>query len=324
LLGIEAHPNFTPAAVDLRDRAGVFDLINTVQPEVVFHLGAVATVSACARAIPTAVDVNVVGTLNVVEACRQLRIVQRLVHVSTDHVFGNVREDQVPIPEGHPIAFHGPYDTSKSMAEMLLRGCYAHSAGYLPLWCITRCANAFGYGDTAQRRVIPNFIRYALSDGMIPLTTRRTGRQFIHVLDAVSGYILAAAHLDQIDTKADATIPTFHFSVETYGDGQPFLRIRELADKIATLTGARVIELPGCVDFLPNENPVQGLSCGKARDLLVWRPQIPFDDALADMVRWYRTESEAGRRRLIRAAVEAAADRLRCALDRPRRATVTV
>src|SRR5262249_2027469 len=153
LLGIEKHPNFLAVNLDIRDRSGVFDLINAFQPEIIFHLAALATVAACARAPATAIEVNVFGTLNIIEPCRQLKIVQRLVHGSTDHVFGPVREGQVPIPEDWPVSYHGPYDSTKSMGEILLRGCYASSEGYLPLLCITCCANAWGYGDTTQGRV---------------------------------------------------------------------------------------------------------------------------------------------------------------------------
>ena len=129
-----------------------------------------------------------------------------------------------------------PDDTSKSAMELMVR-CY-HSTYWaeLPAIGITRCANVFGFGDTNQRRVVPLFVRSAVCDGTIPLKFSMSGRQFIHITDAVVGYIKAASSLDEggvVEKRGKEEpegrspfTPTYHFAIENYdGTSDPYIRM---------------------------------------------------------------------------------------------------
>lgn len=171
-----------------------------------------------------------------------------------------------------------------------------------------------GPGDVCARRVVPVFLQKALHDKVVPLTTRLNGRQFIPVTDCVAGYIMAMSKLGELpQTNADGrgVVPTLHFALETYaGTPEPFLRIEDLAKIVAGLTGARVEEQPGCVDFMPNENPVQGLECRRTRELLGWAPRQDFEMALTELVEFYRANGRRERVRIIRRTLDAAAEHL--------------
>jgi nucleoside-diphosphate-sugar epimerase len=281
------------------------------------YLAAKAVVTACLRDPVRAFEVNVLGPTYILEACRELRLCSRLLICSTDHVFGPVPEAAVPLPEEHPLLRQGgPYDGSKAAMEVLVRCLYSTYREALPLLCLTRCANVFGYGDTTQRRVIPHLIHRGLSTRKVPLTTKMNGRQFLAVEDAAAGYILAMSKLGDIsqDQAGPPEVPTFHFAIERYAEtdtDRPFVRIRDLASMIADLTEAQVEESPGCVDFMPHENPVQGLSCARTRQQLGREPALDFKPAVARLVQFLRPETTHGARvRLIHDAVEAAAEQL--------------
>jgi dTDP-D-glucose 4,6-dehydratase len=245
---------------------------------------------------------------------------------STDHVFGDVAEEDIPVKETHSVNYAGPYDTSKANAELVTR-CYQKTYPQeMPKTCITRCANVFGYGDTAPRRIIPEFIQKALQSKRIDYRTSMNGRQFVHVADALTGYILAISCLDHPSIVKEAThrVPTFHFSLADYRRMSPlegaaddetrdfFIRVRDLAKLIASLTGAEAMhqELAGnaldevlakmpegdtkervrCtrkIEYAPNENPVLGLSCENAKRFLGWSPNKDFRKCLQDLVGWY-------------------------------------
>jgi CDP-glucose 4,6-dehydratase len=319
LLALDCARNFHPLPTDVLDRRDLDEQINRCRPEVVFHLAGVATVPDCNEDPRRAFDVNVGGAVNLLEACRRSRFVKRLLLCSTDLVFGPVAEDEIPLPEDSSLGIGAPYETSKACMEMWARTYYDTYRAELPLMCVTRSANVFGYGDTAPRRVIPRFIGGGINSGKVVLTARRNGRQFVHVSDAVAGYVLAVSALDRVRDEADGCLPTFHFAIEHYEyTDRPFLRIGKLAQVAAEITGAVVEEDEDCVDYMPNENPVQGLSCSRTAELLGWKPAKEFGKALAELAEWYRLEKEPGRRaELIRAEVERAVLSIREPVSQP-------
>src|SRR5262249_27585447 len=106
-------------------------------------------------------------------------------------------------------------------------------------------------------------------------------------------------------------VPTFHFSYESYlNTNRPYLRIEELASRVAELTGTEVRESPGCVDVLPGENPAQALSCAQTRWQIGWQPSRGFEQALSELVEFLRLSNRSERVQFICDAADAAAERL--------------
>ena len=288
---------------DVSDRQQVYDLVNSVEPDVIFHLAAKALVPVSLRDPRRTFEVNIMGTLNIVEACRQLKIGNRMLICSTDHVFGDIDPQKLPkggFDEKSRVSYSGPYDTSKATMELMVRSYHKTYWSELPAIGITRCANVFGYGDTNQRRVIPLFVSSAVRDHLIPLRFRMSGRQFIHVTDAVAGYIKAASMLDEGGTNAkrgnnmprerSPFTPTFHFAIERYEESgasnEPYIRMEKLAKLIGSQFKASIDD-SHCVDYPENENKIQALNCQNTRASLQWEPKKRFADSLASLGSWY-------------------------------------
>lgn len=295
-------------SADISDRQQVYDLVNSVEPEVIFHLAAKALVPVSLRDPRRTFEVNFMGTLNIIQACRTLKVCKRLLICSTDHVFGNVDPQQLPekgFDERSRVSYSGPYDTSKAAMELMVR-CYHYSYWpELPEIGITRCANVFGFGDTNQRRVVPLFVQRAVTNKTIPLKYRKSGRQFIHVTDAVAGYARAASTLNgggffdkvgkQRPEDRSPCTPSFHFANETYeGSTEPYIRMQALAEQVAALFSARVDDT-GCVDYPPNENKIQALDCQVTRQALGWQVRKAFKAALKELGEWYSNEDDRTR-----------------------------
>lgn len=285
--------------VDISDRQQVYDVINSIAPDVIFHLAAKAQVPVSLRDPRRTFEVNIMGTLNILEACRELGLGKKIsiLIVSTDHVFGATEDGQLPeggYNESSRVSYGGPYDTSKSAMELCVRSYHSTYRDELPNIGITRAANVFGLGDVAFRRVIPVFIKSAIEKGIVPLTCRKNGRQFIHVEDIIEGYIRAASILKQENLKKDKSpfTPTFHFAIQDYAKGENFIRIEELANIVGQHFNATVKELDGCVDFAPQENPVQALNCDLTFKKLDWKPKISLPDGIANLKTWYTTQNE--------------------------------
>ncbi|MGA3370371.1 MAG: NAD(P)-dependent oxidoreductase [Terracidiphilus sp.] len=303
LLGMDAA--VTPVSLDITDRQAVYDMINTVEPDVIIHLAAKAIVPVGLRDPRRTLDVNIMGTLNLIEACRRLHLCNRILVCSTDHVFGNVKPDKLPpkgFDESARVSYGGPYDTSKAAMELVVRMYHSTYRRELPAIAITRCANVFGFGDTGPRRVIPLFVTTAKA-GTIPLKYRLNGRQFIYITDAIAGYIRAVSSLpdahtadfpDGAEAKSPFT-PTFHFAIERYpGTDNPYVRMEALAQLVTERVGGRVDET-NCVDYAEGENRVQALDCSTTRLGLSWAPQVPIEEGIDKLNSWYASVGDEAR-----------------------------
>jgi CDP-glucose 4,6-dehydratase len=310
----ELNKKMTTLRADISVYQEAADVLNAVEPEAIFHLAAKAQVPVALRDPKRTFSVNVMGTLNILEACRVLGIGGRLLVVSTDHVFGNPKPEDVPTDgfvETAPVTFSGPYDTSKSAMELCVRSYYSNYRSELPAIGITRAANVFGYGDVATRRVIPNFLQSGFDRGEIPLRYRQNGRQFIDVADIVEGYIRAAAALNP---DADE-VETFHFAIQRYPestDGRNFVRIHELAEVCRSLfRTAKVVETPDCQDWAPHENQEQALNCDATSNRLNWHPSTGLREGLVELKEWYDPRLESSRGDLIKGKSGNVVERLR-------------
>ena len=305
---IDLDSRITKVTGDITNSQKVSDMINSIEPDVIFHLAAKALVPVALRDPRRAFDVNIMGTLNIVEACRRTSVASRILITSTDHVFGSVKPNRLPkrgFPENSRVSYSGPYDTSKSAMELLVRSYHSTYWSELPAIGITRCANVFGFGDVNQRRVIPLFLSSSVTSGHIPLKYRNNGRQFIHITDAIAGYIRAASILNEGSSKEklgssspneipndisgrSPFTPTFHFAIESYENtSEPYIRMNALADIVARLFNAEVRETSDAIDFAPKENPIQAINCKETRSSINWEIRKPLQDALTEAGAWY-------------------------------------
>ena len=303
-LGIQ--PQVTHYYADIANFSEVHHVIANVRPDVIFHLAATALVPVALRSPLQTYETNVMGTANIIEACRQLKVCQQLLICSTDHVFGdppNASKSFVH-PPGDSVGFAGPYDTSKAAMELMVRSYYANYYTELPAIGITRSANVFGPGDTNQRRVIPAFLQSALRDQVIHLKYRKNGRQFIHVTDVIAGYIRAASVLEKdrflvkslrrkgLTGMNGIVTPTFHFAIETYEEtADPYLRLESLAQIISGIVPCAIDDTE-TETWAPNEIRNMALNCSETRKTLNWQTLRTLTEGLGERADWYRAGND--------------------------------
>ena len=153
--------------------------------ETVFHLAAQAIVGT-ARANPKSTfEINVGGTVNLLEAARQAPRVKQILIASSDKAYG--AHDALPYNEDTPLRGRHPYDCSKSCADLIAQS-YAWTYG-LPVG-ITRCGNLYGGGDLNWNRLIPGTIR-SVFEGNAPVirSDGKFTRDYLYVEDGVSAYV---------------------------------------------------------------------------------------------------------------------------------------
>ncbi|MFW5428175.1 GDP-mannose 4,6-dehydratase [Bacillus pumilus] len=256
----------------LEDMQTIERALGEYEIDTVFHLAAQAIVGVANRHPVSTFEANILGTWNVLEACRRQPLIKRVIVASSDKAYGD--QEQLPYDEDMPLNGKHPYDVSKSCAD-LISHTYYNTYG-LPV-CITRCGNLYGGGDLNFNRIIPQTIQLVL-EGKAP-EIRSDGtfiRDYFYIEDAVKAYLLLAEKMEEKGLAGEA----FNFSNEIQ------LTVLELVDKILKATGSEL--KPRILNQGTHEIKHQYLSAEKARKLLDWKPDYSIDEGLEKTIEWYR------------------------------------
>ena len=256
-------------AGDLEDEDAVRKAVDGV--EVVFHLGALISIPYSYRHPLEVAKTNLLGTMNVLLACRDLKV-KKIVHISSSEVYGTAI--QVPISESHPLQGQSPYSASKIGADKLAESFFC--AFGLPVVTV-RPFNTYGPRQST-RAVIPVIITQALTQDKIHLGNLDTIRDFTFVQDTVAGMV-KAAEVDGVEGK-----------VLNLGTGQE-IRIGELAEKIIQKTGCNVEIIIDSDRLRPQASEVMRLISDNslARKSLGWGPKITLDEGLDRTIEWMKS-----------------------------------
>lgn len=172
---------------DITDYDCLRGIISRYEIDTVFHFAAYSIVRISARDPMTTYNVNVMGTVNLLEAIRNVgTTVRRIVVASSDKAYGDI---EIPYRESQLLDPTNTYDTSKACMDMISR---TYALNYDMPIVVTRCSNIYGPGDTNLSRLIPNTIR-RIFNGEAPTVyedVARMEREFIHIADVVSAYDL--------------------------------------------------------------------------------------------------------------------------------------
>ena len=274
--GDDVKGKFEVFAGDIRDPNGVRTAMKGCDE--VLHLAALIAIPYSYHSPDTYVDTNIKGTLNIVQAARDLGV-SKVVHTSTSEVYGTARF--VPITEDHPLQGQSPYSASKIGADQIAMSFFT-SFG-TPV-VVLRPFNTYGPRQSA-RAVIPTIItQIANGKRQIKLGAVHPTRDFNYVTDTVAGFMAA---LD-----SDRGIGEF------INIGSNFeISIGDTARTIGEVMGLEVEILMDEQRLRPEKSEVERLwaANGKARELLGWQPQYRgldgFRRGLAETVAWFTQPS---------------------------------
>ncbi|KAF1679097.1 sugar dehydratase [Bacillus sp. SKDU12] len=255
----------------LEDMAVMERALGEYEIDTVFHLAAQAIVGVANRNPISTFEANILGTWNILEACRKHPLIKRVIVASSDKAYGD--QENLPYDENMPLQGKHPYDVSKSCAD-LISHTYFHTYG-LPV-CITRCGNLYGGGDLNFNRIIPQTIQLVLNGEAPEIRSDGTFvRDYFYIEDAVQAYLLLAEKMEENNLAGEA----FNFSNEIQ------LTVLELVEKIMKKMNSNL--KPKVLNQGSNEIKHQYLSAEKARKLLNWTPAYTIDEGLEKTIEWY-------------------------------------
>jgi CDP-glucose 4,6-dehydratase len=263
---------------DIRDVTALHKAVHAAQPEIVFHLAAQPLVRYSYQAPAETYAVNVMGTINLLEAVRGVAGVRAVVNVTTDKCYEN-RERNEPYVEDEALGGYDPYSSSKACSELVTS---AYRRSFMESLAVglasARAGNVIGGGDWSNDRLVPDFLR-AIDAGMT-LMIRYPGaiRPWQHVLEPLSGYLCLAERL--------AT--DVHFA-QAWNFG-PYEKdacsVQWIVDKLCLSIAGSTWQCE--TGQQPHEAGTLKLDSAKARQQLGWRPRWNLDTALEKTVAWHQ------------------------------------
>lgn len=276
---------------DIRDQAALAEAMRVSGADTVFHLAAQSLVRPSYRDPVETYDVNVMGSLKVLECVRRAGGVKAVVMVTTDKCYRN-NEWAWGYREIDPLGGHDPYSSSKGAMELMVD---SYRSSYFPASTYTahgtavatvRAGNVIGGGDWSEDRLVPDLVRAFSSGGIARIRNRHAIRPWQHVLQPLRGYLTLA---ERLAASGPAYAEAWNFG-PSESDCRP---VGALAKTVMGLWGeANLVD--ETEPDAPHEAHFLKLDSAKAQSRLGWRPSCGLEEALRMTVEWYRVFYQGG------------------------------
>ena len=274
---------------DIRDSAALRRIVMDTRPEVVFHLAAQALVRQSYRDPLQTWSTNVMGTANLLDACRQVPCLRAILVVTTDKCYES-QEWPWGYREIDRLGGHDPYSASKAGAELVAASYRSSFFGFAdaPLLATARAGNVIGGGDWADDRLIPDLVRAIAAGKPLEIRSPDATRPWQHVLESLSGYLVLGQRL----LAGDAAMA----GAWNFGPGaEANQTVSSVLDRMAALWPA--LSWKSAATQQPHETRQLYLDSAKARAHLGWGTVWTLDEALSATTEWYRAQDVPAPRR---------------------------
>lgn len=271
---------------DIRDGKRMKEIFAKFQPEIVFHLAAQPLVRLSYNIPVETYEINVMGTIHIMEAIRVTKSVRVGVMITTDKCYDN-SETLEGYVETDPFGGYDPYSSSKGACEIAIqswRRSFFNPADYGKKHTVSlasvRAGNVIGGGDWALDRIIPDCIR-ALEEGrVIEIRSPKAVRPWEHVLEPLSGYMLLAQKMWDEPT---AWCEGWNFGPEAEG----IATVWDVATEVIKNYGRGTLIDSSDVNAVHEANLLM-LNIYKAKSRLGWKPRMNMPQCMELVVDWYK------------------------------------
>lgn len=273
---------------DIRDREALRKVIDSFEPDIVFHLAAQSLVRRSYAEPALTFETNALGTMNVLECMRQRPSVRVGVIITSDKCYRN-NEWTWGYRENDTLGGDDPYSSSKACAELIshayIRSFFRENG---PSIARTRAGNVIGGGDWAPDRIIPDCVRAWAENRAVIIRYPEATRPWQHVLEPLSGYLWLGARLWDGDSFVRGE--AFNFGPSA-GVNQS---VGELISALAEYWPGATWQVNPTKNKAQQEATLLRLYCDKALSLLRWQAVLSFTEAIHLTAEWYRTYYQEG------------------------------
>ena len=258
---------------DIRDGEKMKQIFTEYQPEIVFHLAAQPLVCLSYEIPVETYEVNVMGTIHIMEAIRAIKSIKVGVMITTDKCYDNCEQLEGYV-ETDPFGGYDPYSSSKGACEVAIQSWRRSSLASV------RAGNVIGGGDWAKDRIIPDCIRALETTKVIDIRSPKAVRPWEHVLEPLSGYMLLAQKM--------WNDPTGYCEGWNFGpEAESVLTVWEVATAIIENFGFGELKDVSDPNALHEANLLM-LNINKAKTRLGWKPRLNAKECAVLTSDWYK------------------------------------
>lgn len=271
---------------DIRDGKKMKEIFTEYKPEIVFHLAAQPLVRLSYEQPVETYEINVMGTIHIMEAIRATKSVKVGVMITTDKCYDN-KEQLRGYKEDDPFGGYDPYSSSKGACEIAIqswRRSFFNPEDYGKKHTVSlasvRAGNVIGGGDWAKDRIIPDCIRALEEDRVIDIRSPKAVRPWEHVLEPLSGYMLLAQLM--------WNNPTEYCEGWNFGpESDSVSTVWEVATELVNNFGKGTLKDASDPNAV-HEAKLLMLDITKAKNRLGWIPQMDMKQCINLVADWYK------------------------------------
>ena len=265
--------------LNILDAERLLSVFKEIKPDVVIHLAAQSLVRVSYRKPVETFETNVMGTLNVIAASRELKDLKAQLIITTDKVYKNTGKISA-YTESDPLGGQDPYSASKAMADIATQSWLSSFDN--PPTAIARAGNVIGGGDVCADRLIPDLIN-SYSRGLTPkLRAPSSIRPWQHVLDCLNGYLLLVEKIISGSARG-----AWNFGP----DESQSKTVADVAEIAGALWGAEK-NWESDLGIHPHESTRLVLNSKKARKQIGWSDKLSFEESVEWTINWYKNVHE--------------------------------
>ena len=299
VLGYSLEPNTNPnhfsllnlncksVIGDIRDFEKLSKVISDFKPDIVFHLAAQPLVRRSYNEPIYTLEVNIIGTAKLLEACKKVDSIKAIVNITSDKCYEN-KEWVWGYREIDPMGGYDPYSASKGCAEIVTssyRNSYFNLNKYKiehnVLLASCRAGNVIGGGDWSEDRLIPDIMRAASKNESVLIRNPQAIRPWQHVLESLSGYLMLGQKL--LEGKKE-----FAEGWNFGPNNEEIFTVYELIEKMKNVWDKINYRFLDDKSLKLHESKLLKLDCSKAFNILKWKPVWDIDTAIEKTVNWYK------------------------------------
>lgn len=275
---------------DVRDLEHLMDTFKRVQPEIVIHMAAQPIVLEGYKNPVYTYDVNVMGTVNVLECVRNTASVRSFVNVTTDKVYKN-REWEWGYRENEELNGYDPYSNSKSCSELVtssyVNSYFSKDSNRNIAISTVRAGNVIGGGDFAADRIVPDCVRAIENKEMLIIRNPYSVRPYQHVLEPVCAYLMIAAR-QYVDNNLAGNYNVGPEETDCLETGE---LVRKFCESYEMTAGISPKWQQGTTPG-PHEANFLRLDCQKLKTTFGWKPCLDAGMAVELSAQWYAKHIE--------------------------------
>ena len=259
--------------VDIRNKKALTNLFKKYKFDYCYHLAAISQVLTSNQSPEETYEINVFGTINLLESAKLYRPKIKFIFSSSDKAYGSSKK--LPYKEDFPLNGLNPYDASKACADIISR---SYAKAFNLQVCVTRFVNIYGPGDVNWDRIIPGTIKSLINNKKPILRSNgRFLRDYLFIDDVVNGYIMLGKAMQNKKVKGIAI---------NFGSGKP-ITVLNLVKKMLKINNNNskfyIIK-----NKVKNEIKDQYSGYQLAKETIHWKPKISLEEGLIKTFSWYK------------------------------------